>query len=51
MTSMVVRDERLAGYRLALEEAGIPFEASLVIETMTNYSGGGGGGSAVAQST
>ncbi len=41
LTSMVVRDERLAGYRLALDEGGIPFEASLVIETMTNYSGGG----------
>ena len=41
LTSMVVRDERLAGYRLALHEAGIPFEASLVIETRTNYSGGG----------
>jgi LacI family transcriptional regulator len=38
---MVVRDERLAGYRFALHEAGIPFEASLVIETTTNYSGGG----------
>jgi LacI family transcriptional regulator len=41
MTSLLVRDERLSGYRLALEEAGIPFDASLVIETMTNYSGGG----------
>ena len=41
LTSMVVRDERLAGYRLALDEGGIPFKASLVIETMTNYSGGG----------
>ncbi|HZZ60934.1 MAG TPA: LacI family DNA-binding transcriptional regulator [Roseiarcus sp.] len=42
LTSMVVRDERLAGYRLALQDAEIPFEASLVIETMTNYSGGEG---------
>ncbi|HEX9168637.1 MAG TPA: LacI family DNA-binding transcriptional regulator [Roseiarcus sp.] len=41
LTSMVVREERLAGYRLALHVAGVPFEASLVIETMTNYSGGG----------
>src|SRR5215467_1679060 len=41
MTSLLVRDERLAGYRLALEEAGIPFDGSLVIETTTNYSGGG----------
>jgi LacI family transcriptional regulator len=40
--SMVVRDERLAGYRRALEEAGIPFDASLVIETMITYSGGAG---------
>ena len=41
LRSMVVRDERLAGYSLALREAGVPFEESLVIETMTNYSGGG----------
>jgi LacI family transcriptional regulator len=41
LRSMVVRDERLAGYSLALREAGAPFEESLVIETMTNYSGGG----------
>jgi LacI family transcriptional regulator len=40
-TSLFVREERLAGYRLALEEAGIPFDVSLVIETTTNYSGGG----------
>ena len=40
MTSLLVRDERLAGYRLALEEAGIPFDASLVIETMPSISGG-----------
>lgn len=40
MTSLLVRDERLAGYRLALEEAGIPFDGSLVIETMPNISGG-----------
>jgi LacI family transcriptional regulator len=36
-----VREERLAGYRLALEEAEIPLDSSLVIETTTNYSGGG----------
>ncbi len=40
MTSLLVRDERLAGYRLALEEAGVPFDASLVIETMPSISGG-----------
>ncbi len=39
--SMLVREERLAGYRLALDEARIPFDLSLAIETMTNYSGGG----------
>jgi LacI family transcriptional regulator len=39
--SMVVREERIAGYRRALEEAGIAFDASLVIETMINYAGGG----------
>jgi LacI family transcriptional regulator len=41
VSSMLVRDERLIGYRSALEEAGIPLDHSLVIETMTNYSGGG----------
>jgi LacI family transcriptional regulator len=41
VASMVVREDRLAGYRLALEEARIPFDVSLVIETMTNYAGGG----------
>ena len=41
LKSMIVRDERLAGYSLALREAGVPFEESLVIETMINYSGGG----------
>jgi len=40
-TSLLVREERLSGYRLALEDAGIPLDASLVIETRTNYSGGG----------
>ena len=39
--SLLVREERLAGYRLALQNAGIPFETSLVIDTTTNYSGGG----------
>ncbi len=39
--SMGVRDERLAGYRAALDEARIPFDASLVIETTTSYAGGG----------
>jgi LacI family transcriptional regulator len=41
VSSMLVREERLAGYRLALEGVGIPLDLSLVIETMTNYSGGG----------
>jgi LacI family transcriptional regulator, galactose operon repressor len=40
-SSLFVREERLTGYRLALEEAGIPLDESLVIETMNNYSGGG----------
>ncbi len=40
-TSLFVREERLSGYRVALEEAGIPLDESLVIETMNNYSGGG----------
>src|SRR3984885_5357210 len=35
--SLSVREERLAGYRLALEDAGIPLDGSLVIETTTNY--------------
>ena len=38
--SMVVRDERLSGYRLALDEAGILFDDSLVVESMINYSSG-----------
>ena len=42
VAAMGVRDERLAGYRLALEEAGIAFDPSLVVETATNYSGGHG---------
>jgi len=41
MSSMHVREERLAGYRIALEEAKIPLDTSLVIDTATNYSGGG----------
>ena len=40
LASMVVRDERLSGYRLALEEAGIPLDESLVVESLINYSGG-----------
>jgi LacI family transcriptional regulator len=39
--SMSVRDERLAGYRLAIDEGGLSFDPSLVIETPINYSGGG----------
>jgi LacI family transcriptional regulator len=42
MSSLLVRDERLSGYRLAQEEARIPPDAALVIETLPNYSGGGG---------
>ena len=41
VSAMLVREERLAGYKLALEEAGIPLDPSLVIETTANYSGGG----------
>ena len=44
--SMTVRDERLAGYKSALEDNGLAYDSSLVIETAINYSGGG---SAVAQ--
>ncbi len=40
LASLVVRDERLSGYRLALEEANIPFDETLVVESMINYSGG-----------
>jgi LacI family transcriptional regulator, galactose operon repressor len=39
--SLSVRDERLAGYRLALGEARLPPDEALIIETTTNYSGGG----------
>jgi LacI family transcriptional regulator len=41
LTSMIVREERLAGYRLALEEAGLPLDGSLIIETVITYAGGG----------
>ena len=41
VSSMLVREERLAGYRLALDEAGIAHDPSLVVETSTNYLGGG----------
>jgi LacI family transcriptional regulator len=41
LTSMGVREERFAGYCAALDEAGIPSDPSLVIETMTTYAGGG----------
>ncbi len=39
--SMSVREERLSGYRAALEAAHISPDASLVIETMPSYAGGG----------
>jgi len=38
--ALVVRDERLAGYRLALDEAGFPFDEDLIVESTTNYAGG-----------
>jgi LacI family transcriptional regulator len=41
LTSMAVREDRLSGYRLALEDARLPLDGSLVIETTTNYLGGG----------
>lgn len=37
---MSVREERLGGYRVVLDEAGLPFDPSLVIETLTSYAGG-----------
>jgi len=40
-SSLFVRNERLAGYRFALEEAGIAFDADLVLDSTTNYAGGG----------
>ncbi len=39
--SLGVRDERLAGYRAALDDARLEFDPSLVIETAPTYSGGG----------
>jgi LacI family transcriptional regulator len=39
LPSMVVRDERLSGYRLALQEAGIAADESLVVASAINYSG------------
>jgi LacI family transcriptional regulator len=41
VSSMLVREERLAGYRLALDDVGIALDPSLVVETSTNYLGGG----------
>jgi LacI family transcriptional regulator len=38
---MVARDEGLAGYCLALEEARLPLDGSLIVESMIAYSGGG----------
>jgi LacI family transcriptional regulator len=40
LASMTVREERLSGYHATLDEAGIPYDPSLVIETMTSYAGG-----------
>jgi LacI family transcriptional regulator len=40
VASMVVRAERLAGYLLALEEAGLDHDPPLIVETPINYSGG-----------
>jgi LacI family transcriptional regulator len=42
LASMSVRDERLTGYRAALDDAGLAPDTALVIETMPSYSGGGG---------
>ena len=39
--AMSVREERLAGYRAALEEAGLPFDPAQVVDAMTSYAGGG----------
>lgn len=39
---MVVREERLAGYRDALGDAGLDFDASLVVETPPTRAGGSG---------
>ena len=49
VSSMLVREERLAGYRLALDEVGISLDPSLVVETSTNYFGRRRSGSATAQ--
>jgi LacI family transcriptional regulator len=38
---LFVREERLAGYRLALEEAGIQHDADLVVVSTNDYAGGG----------
>ena len=38
--SMGVREDRLAGYRAALEAAGLPFDRSRVVETTPSYAGG-----------
>ena len=43
---LIVRDERLAGYRLALEEAELPFEAALVVEFDNKLRGRRRGGGA-----
>src|SRR6516225_1764702 len=40
VASMLVREERLAGYCAALDEAAIHFDSTLIIETMTSYAGG-----------
>ena len=37
---MVVRDERLAGYRDALDEAGLPYDERIVAASMPTASGG-----------
>ena len=44
VSSMLVREERLAGYRLALDEAGIALDPSLVIETTHQLLGRRDGG-------
>jgi len=38
--SMIVRNERVAGYLQALEESGLPVDPTLIVEAPITYSGG-----------
>ena len=49
VSSMLVREERLAGYRLALDEVGIALDPSLVVETTHQLLGRRHSGPATAQ--